>query len=716
MRLVVLALLVPITGSAQAARDSARADSTRSQALPTVQVTATGSASALERVPWAVGFVDARGLRLAQPTVGLDEALSSIPGVFVANRYNFAVDSRVSIRGFGSRANFGVRGVKVLLDGVPQTMPDGQSQMTNIELGAMARAEVLRGSTSSLWGNGSGGVLAFTSDMSAPAPIQQSLRYSGGSFGERKWLARTSGRVGDAVGMLTLSRLTVDGFRQYSDAEVRQLVGGVDYAIGDATSASLRLELADVPRASNPGALTAAEYLANRDSAAATNVLRGADKRSSQNQLSLTLRRSAKDGGEWTLALYGGTRDLKNAIASPPPGGGAPTNGTYIEIDRGFGGARLALSEPLFRAALGARAPTLTAGIDAQRMRDDRRNWRDTRGRPTAPTDTSVLHQIETTTSVGPFAQLAWSPVARVLLSAGGRYDRVNFDVADRFLRDGEDDSGARGIPAWSGHLGASLTGATAFSPYANVSSSFETPTTTELQARRDGMGGFNPDLGPQRAIGLELGARGTVVERVTYSASVYRTRVRDALVQFLETGGRAYFRNAGSTHNDGAEIGLDLRASDALSLEGAYTYSRFRFGEYRVQSGARIDTLDGNRLPGVPDHQLRVGFRSRLARGLTLDADHTWSSAVYADDLNALRVEGWGPGILNARVAWSPALGGSTNAAARLRVEPFLGVQNALGRAYVSAVTVNGAFGRVREPGPRRAIYLGMEVGGASR
>jgi iron complex outermembrane receptor protein len=298
-------------------------------------------------------------------------------------------------------------------------------------------------------------------------------------------------------------------------------------------------------------------------------------------------------------------------------------------------------------------------------------------------------------------------------VSAGGRYDRVRFDVGDRFLRDGQDDSGARSMPAWSGHLGASITGTEAFSPYANIATSFETPTTTELQARQDGRGGFNPDLGPQRAVSAEVGARGTVLGRVTYSASVYRARVRDALVQFLETSGRAYFRNAGRTENQGAELSANVRASGALSVEGAYTYSHLRFGEYRVQtvgpSGARVDTLDGNWLPGVPAHQLRLGLRSTLARGLTLDADHTWTSAVYADDRNTLRVEGWGPGVLNARVAWSGVV-------RQGRVEPFLGVQNALDHPYVASVTVNGAFGRVREPGPLRTFYLGMELGWASR
>ncbi|HEX6631240.1 MAG TPA: TonB-dependent receptor [Gemmatimonadaceae bacterium] len=703
--LVAAALVVAPAAHAQARpapADSARRDSSGVQSLPGVSVTVTREAQPLARAPWAVGVAGPRELRDGQPTIGLDEALGGIPGVLVGNRYNFALDQRLAIRGFGSRANFGVRGVVVLLDGIPQTLPDGQSQLTNVELGAVDRVEVLRGSSSSLYGNGSGGVVSFTSDLRAPDPLRQSVRVEAGSFGLVKWQARTSGRTERAGGMLSLSRLTWDGFRDYSAADSRQLNAGVDYAVTPTTTASVRLAAARLPLAENPGALTAAEFDADPSLAAPNNVRRGADKRTRQDQLSLRLHRAAAPGGvSFDVSAYGLTRDLRNAIASAPPPPAAPENGTYITIDRRVAGARASATLPLG----GAGAPRLTAGAEWQRMRDARENRRSTAGRPTQPTDTLLLSQLETTWSVGPFAQLLWDAMPRLTLSAGGRYDRVRFAVADRFLGDGRDDGG-RTLPAWRGHLGAAYQAGAAFAPYANLSTSFETPTTTELQARADDLGGFNRDLGPQRALTAEVGARGSAWgRRVSYDVALFRARVTDAIVQYEETNGRAFFRNAGETRNDGAEVGLGLRAGEALGVDVAYTWSRYRFADYRVVTGDAVDVLDGKRLPGVPEHFLRVGLRTRPTATTTLDVDHTVSSFVYADDDNTQRVEGWGAGITDARATWAARVGGT-------EVQPFAGVRNLFDRRYVSSVVVNGFGGRVREPGPGRSWYVGAEVG----
>ncbi|HYW50094.1 MAG TPA: TonB-dependent receptor, partial [Gemmatimonadaceae bacterium] len=289
--LAAVAFLLPgLVGAQRPAirRDTARVDSTRIQPLTTVTVRVMADQRSLEKVPWAVGVVGTRELRKAQPTVNLDEALGSVPGVFVASRYNFATDSRIAVRGAGARANFGLRGVKVFLDGVPQTLPDGQSQLTNVELGNIDRVEVLRGSTASLYGNGSAGVLSFSNDMRAPTPFSQSVRFLAGSFGQQKVQARTVGRAGNAIGALSLSRLTYDGFRQRSEAEFRQLNAALDYSLGADSRVEIRAQVAEVPNAFNPGALTFAEYAVRRDSASAANIRRGSDRRVKQDQLSVS--------------------------------------------------------------------------------------------------------------------------------------------------------------------------------------------------------------------------------------------------------------------------------------------------------------------------------------------------------------------------------------------------------------------------------------------
>ena len=692
------AAVVPARGQEPVRPDTTGPDTTRVRQLPELNVTVTRSAEPLQKVPYAVGVLNRDDLQRGQQTLGIDEALNNLPGVVVSNRYNFSLDQRISIRGFGSRSNFGVRGLKILLDGVPQTLPDGQSQLTNVDFATIDRAEVLRGASSSLYGNASGGVISFQTQQAAPGPFAQSVRVQGGS-GERdgddfyKWQTWTSGRSGHVSGTLSLSQFKADGFRQHSAAEFHQLNTGLDYAISGSTLARLRLSLADNPEAQNPGALTLAEYLANPDSAASNNIRREADKDAQQHQLALGLRHFDDAGNEYEATIFGLIRDLANPLAAPPDINPGPTAGTYVAIDRAVGGARLSASRRLGGAET---SPRVNAGADVQLMRDDRQNFVHNAGVPTADV---FLDQLEKITEIGPFAQVQWSPNEKLLISTGLRYDWVRFDLDDRYTGDGFDDSGARTMSALSGNVGASWTFDTRFIPYVNVSTAFETPTTTELVNQPDGSGGFNPELGPQRAVNYELGARGQPGQGISYSVAVFLGRVSDAIVQQSEVGGRAFFRNAGKTHNDGAEVGLTISPLSAVTLSAAYTYARYRF------SG---DSLDGNRLPGVPEHFWRLGVRTVLPAGFYADVDHTISTSVAADDANTIIVPAWGAGVTNLRLGWS----GNTG---NLRLAPFLGLNNLWDRRYIGSVTLNGVGGRVIEPAPRRVLYLGTEIGYAA-
>ena len=646
-----------------------------------------------------VGVVGSRELQRGQPTIGLDEALATIPGVFVGNRFNLALDQRVAIRGFGSRANFGVRGVVVLLDGIPQTLADGQSQLTNVEIGALSRAEALRGSASSLYGNGAGGVLAFTTDMRAPSARRLGAR--GGRIGRAAQVAGSAaGRSGRAAGVLNLSRMTWDGFRPHNEAEVRQLNAGVDYALDPNTVAQLRLNLSDVPwrsipRAHRPGVRGrprsggAQQHPARRGQGGAPEPTLAPGQSRAGGRLAMGRQRVRTHARP-------AQRHRRGAAGPVRAGGG------HVHPDRPGRRRRARGRRPSARRNPGADTHRRRAvAVDARRPPD----FRDTGGRPTTPTDTLLLDQRETVWSVGPFAQLGWSPTARLLLSAGARHDRVHFAADDRYLSDGND-GGSRTLPAWSGHAGASWLVADALVPYVNVSTSFETPTTVELQGRADGGGGFSDELGPQRAITTELGARGTMLDgRITYSAAAFRTRVRDAIVQYAKVSGRAYYRNAGRTANDGIELGLDLQPVPWLGVNAAYTWAHYRFEDYRIVDGTTTTVLDGNVIPGVPEHFLRVGLRTRPLPSLTVDADQTVSSSVFADDANTLRVEGWGAGITRLRAAWDGRVAG-------VALQPFAGVENLFAHRYVSTVVVNGFGGRVREPGPGRTWYVGVAVG----
>jgi len=692
------AALAPGTARAQQ-RDTTRADSA-AHTLDQVRVTVTRSPISAQRAPWAVDVLEKDAIAGGRATLGIDEALNDIPGVIVSNRYNASVDQRLSIRGAGSRATFSLRGVKVLLDGVPQSLPDGQNQLTNVDLGAVSRVEVLRGSASSLYGNGSGGVIAFETDRSAPDRLGITTRLMGGSFGMSKFSARAAGRTDRATASLSVSRTRSDGPRMYDTSEVRQSIATLDYALTPMRTLELRASFADSPVARNPGALTAAEYAVNRDSASAFNIARGANKWLSQGQYSARVR-NTRDNGEQSVVAYVQRRFIDNPLAAPPPGTGGPTIGTFSTLNRWVTGARADLSRWTHDNPDRRR---LNVGVDVQRSFDIRRNSRATGGVRTAPTDTLVLHQGESVIALGAFASSQWSPVSPLTVSLGTRIDRLTFDVSDNFLADGVDNSANRVMRATSFHSGASWVAGPRATWYANVSTAFETPTTTELAARQDGAGGFNPDLDPQRILTLEGGVRGDFGSRVRYSMTAFRTTYDDAIVQFLETTGRAFFRNAGQTRNTGLELGARATLTSWLDASLAWTESRYRFVRYRIPNRTVVDTLDGKRLAGVPDRFVRLGLRARSG-AFTIDMDHTWSGDMFGDDRNTLKVDSWGTGALNMRLAWAGDVG-------RTRIAPFVAVNNVLDEAYVGSVTLNGAAGRVLEPAPLRNFHVGVETG----
>jgi iron complex outermembrane receptor protein len=695
-------LLLSSTAFAQGGGAGARPDTTgrdTARTLGSVRVTVTRTETAADRAPWAVSVQGKSELAKGQPTLGIDEALNNVPGVIVSNRYNYSVDQRLSIRGAGARSNFGIRGVKMLLDGVPQSLPDGQNQLTNLDLGNVSRVEVLRGSASSLYGNGSGGVIAFETDRSAPDRFGITARALGGTYGTSKASVRLAGRTDRTTSSLSVSRTRVDGFRMYDTAEVRQYAGTLDWAMNPNRTLELRAGFADSPVARNPGALTQAEYDRNRDSASAFNLARGANKWLSQAQYSVRFR-ERRSIGDLSAVGYVQRRFLDNPLATAPPGTTGTAIGTYSTINRWVTGGRLDASGTMRDGSI-----RTNVGVDLQRSFDIRRNYRATGGKRTSPTDTLFLDQGESVIALGPFVSAQYAPSDRLTLSAGLRQDWLTFDVTDNFTRDGVNNSASRTMQALSEHLGASWVFNDRLTGYANISTAFETPTTTELSARPGGVGGFNPDLNPQRVSTMEAGIRGQAGSRIDYAVTAYRSTFTNAIVQYLESTGRAFFRNAGETKNEGLELGATARLASSLDASLAWTESRYRFVHYLAPRTATItDTLDGKRLAGVPDRFYRVGLRWHRA-AWSVDADRTWSGDLYADDRNLIKVPGWQDGVVNVRASWEGTIGGT-------RFAPFAGVNNALDVRYIGAVTVNGANGRVLEPAPRKHFFLGFETG----
>jgi len=679
------ALALATTGAAQ------QRDTLPPVTLEPLIVSVTRGERPADSLPFSITRVPTARIGRARPTWGPDEALGTVPGVFVANRYNFSLDQRISIRGFGSRSAFAVRGVKVLIDGVPQTLPDGQGQLTNLDLATVDRIDVIRGAASALYGNAAGGVISITTGVPAPARWTQDLRVTAGTFAGgsgrtwHKWQAGTAFRVGAGAARVTASRLVYAGERDYSAADLRAVAGRAVFPVGAGWTVTLAADVGDQPKAENPGALTQAELDANRDSAAAFNLAQHAGKDVTQAQGGLTVRHTLSGGGEVAVTAFGLSRDLVN-----------PQTFAWITIDRVAWGARAVVTRPFGRHHV-------TVGLDYQAQRDDRRNLVNAGGEP----DTiRLLDQEERVTEIGPFAQGTVVLGAGVALTAGARVDAVRFRAADRLVTGtNPDDSGERTLSAASGSLGVTWTPSGPLVLYANAGSSFETPTTTELTNSPSGAGGFNDSLGPQRAWMLEAGARwGAGPMRASLTA--FTADVRDELIPYEVPAApqRRFFRNAGRARHRGGEAALDARLAAWLGVVGAYTWADYRYRDYTVPAGGGTRSLDGRSLPGVPAHRAQALVEVRPPHGPWLDLELVLTSSVLVDDTLATRVSGWSQ--LNLRAGIDARAGGWT-------VRPFLGIQNVLDRAYVGSVVINAAGGRYYEPAPGRNAYVGVALGG---
>jgi iron complex outermembrane receptor protein len=653
-------------------------DSVRPPVLDTLVITVDRNGTASARFPYAHTVIQEADLLRGRTTDGLDDVLPIVPGVFVANRHNYALDQRIAIRGFGARSAFGVRGVKVLLDGIPLGVADGQTQLTTLEPGDLARAEVWRGVASSLYGNASGGVISLSSRGDPVNRPGGSLRATG--LGGEFWKGALDAAVpvGNGVADVAGSWTDASGFRDHSAARMARVRARYRAPLGSRTALTAIGWFADMPEALNPGALTEEEWRADPTQAAPGNVAVGADKDVWQAQAGVALERTFAADAAGELTLYGGRRSLANRL----------TFGT-IDLQRWAYGLRAAVTAPVPGAARRAR---VTVGVDAEWQRDDRENR-------TLDGTATTLDQRERISGVGPFLQLVAEPNALVSLRAGIRYDRSRFAVDDRLTADG-DDTGSRVMDAFTWSAGALLRVAPWLAPYVNVGTAFETPTTTELVNRPDGAGGLNPDLEPQYTTQVEAGVRGAVW-RVRWEVVGFHATVRDALVPFEDPAqpGRRFFRNAGRLTHRGLEVSLRAALATWVEAQAAFTTGDYSYDEFVTPDG----TFTGNRVPGVPRHRLFGRLTLRPGHDVWVGVEADVVSAVPADDANTAEAPSYAVG--HVRIGWEGHAGRSTLA-------PFVALLNVFDERYASSVAVNARGGRYFEPAPGRQLLAGLAVG----
>ena len=608
--------------------------------------------------PISLDAVRVGGWRDAAPQVQLSEAIQRAPGMMARSRENFAQDLQLSSRGFGSRAAFGVRGLRLYSDGVPLTMPDGQSQTGTLDLWTAESVELLRGPFSALLGNAAGGALLVRTETGGPHAAAGRLQ--AGSWGARRAAFKASGPgYGAAV-----SRFETGGFRAHSaatrDAFHSKTTVGPATLVVDA----LRQEAQD------PLGLTRAQVEADPRAPAPAADLFNTRKTVEHAQAGLIL-----EGEELRLLLYGGRRGVLQYQAVPVAAQAAPTSpGGVVDLDRSFGGADLSW-----------RRAGFAVGASWDGQRDRRRGFQNFDGPRLGVKGALRRDEIDTVQALAAYAQARFEPHERWRLDAGVRAATLRFALRDRFTAAGNpDDSGSRRFSALSPAAGVLFRAAPWLRLYASGAGGFETPTFDELAYRPDGSPGLNPGLRPARSRHYEAGAK---TDRARLA--LFQADTRDEIVVFSNTGGRSTFTNAARTRRRGAELSAQtpLGAGFAAHLAATWLEARYR--------------PSGRRLPGAPDSFL-FSELSWERSGLATAFEAARSGRVFVNDANSQSAAPYGR--LNWRAAWSVEKGDWT-------FGPFVRVDNVTDTPAIGSVIVAETAGRFYEPAPARAWTAGLNV-----
>lgn len=676
--LTLAALVLPSAAAAQAA--------TR---LDAITVEGTRLTRTLQDTPGAVSVVDAEAAQQGQQRLQLDESLARVPGLYLQNRYNFAQNQRLSSRGFGARAPFGVRGLRIRVDGFPETLPDGQSQVDSIDLDSVQRISVLRGASSVLYGNATGGVIDIETARGDTLPHTGQISVTGGSDTLRKLHMHHGGSNGQQHHYVGLTGLQYHGDREQSEVEKYLLNTRVGWHLPGQRELQLLFSALDIPYGEDPGGLTRQQAHQRPRQAAAMAKRLDAGQVVRQQRLGLLYSQQLADDHQWRARAFVSRREFDQQL--PFPGS------SLIDYQRWFYGVGAEYHGQMQLFGLSHR---LVVGTEIERQDDDRgRRSVNATGAVTGTT----ANEDQAATSAGLFIQSDTPLADTLILSLGARADRIELRIDDRLLTDG-DDSGRQRFNEGSYSAGLTWLAHADHTVYATLSSAFETPTFTEL-ANPTG-GGFDPDLEPQQALSHEIGARGLLGSRLGYDVALFSVRVKDEITPY-ELNGRTFYRNAARTRREGIELSLQHFISDTFTTTLAWTWAQYRFERFfDAQQG---EDVEGNRIPGLPRHILFAEAAWRPHNGWFVIGDIRYAGDVYVENTNDTSVGGHT--LVNTRV------GRSWQVSSKQTLALHVGVNNLLDRDYYANLRINANSDRpvaqrgYFEPGPGRTFYSGATL-----
>lgn len=670
---------------------------------PEVVVTATRIGEDRFDLPVAIDRVDRNVIHEDKPQVNLSESLNRVPGVVVQNRQNYAQDLQISSRGFGSRSTFGVRGLRLIADGIPATMPDGQGQAATFNLGSADRVEIMRGPFSSLYGNASGGVIqVFTADGPPEPTLSGSL--SAGSYGTWKLGAQFGGTGGRFNYIGDLSRFRTDGYRDHSSARRDQLNAKAKVDAQERGELTLVINSLDQPETQDPLGLVAAQVAQNPRQAGSNAIAFNTRKSIAQTQFGLTYGLDVTASDRIEARAYFGDRQITQYLAIPltPQAQLSPTSsGGVVDLDRSYGGVGLRWTH----ATRLVDGPfTASIGLDYDAMDERRKGYINNFGMSGA----LKRDEDDTVYNTGAYAQAEWQFSSRWILLAGLRYSRVQFESQDQFIATGNpDDSGSirysRAAPA----AGLTFRLSPGVNLYGTVGRGFETPTFAELAYRSDGTTGLNFALRPALSLHREIGVKSKLGESMRLNVALFRIDVTDEIVVNTNSGGRSTFKNASRTRRDGFELAWEGRFVHGFEVAIAYTWLDARFTEPFTTvistPSVPVTVTAGSRLPGVPENSAYGELIWRYARaGFHAGVEVRYSDKVYVNDPNTEAAP--------AYTVWS-IRAGFEQRARKWRISEFVRVDNVGDKQYIGSVIVSEANNRFYEPAPTRNALLGVQA-----
>jgi iron complex outermembrane receptor protein len=676
---------------------AAYAQETKPDAAPVLMPEVVTSATRTERdsfdLPVAIDSVDKSVIREDRLQVNLSEPLNRVPGISILNRQNYAQDLQISSRGFGARSAFGVRGIRLIADGIPQTLPDGSAQSATFDLNSAERIEVMRGPFSSLYGNASGGVIQlFTADGPPEPTLSGSL--FGGSYGTYKGGLQFGGQEGPFNYMYDTSRFHSDGYRDHST--VTRDLSNVKFKMpAPQGTLTMVVNAIDQPDTQDPLGLTRAQVVANPRQSDPSATLFNTRKSVRQNQVGLVYDINLGGADKVQARTYIGERQVTQYQAIPLAAQSLPSaSGGVVDQDFGYEGIGVRWTHTI---SGGDRPLNFTTGVDYDRMAQHRMGYINNFGIQ------GILKRDEENkvTNSDVFGQFEWKFAPRWSTTAGLRYSNVKFNSSDYYVANGND-SGAVSYSKTTPVAGILFNASPSWNVYANIGRGFETPTLIELAYRNTGAG-LNFALQPSTSLSREIGIKGKIGNVARVNVTAFHVNTNSEIVVDTSVGGRTTYKNAPLTDRKGIELSAEGYLGAGFEALIAYTWLKAEFTQPFTSGTPAVSVVSGNRLPGVPLYTVYGELVWRhMATGFHAGAEVRAAGKMYVNDQNSAFADPYAVGNLRA---------GFEQRSGKWRLTEFARVDNITNRQYVGSVIIADSNQRFYEPSPTRNYLVGVNA-----